>query len=38
MVQVDLPAAFVVGQVCALLSKKYLEKESRKFTNRILGP
>lgn len=38
MVQVDLPAAFAVGQICAMLSKKYLKKESRKFTNRLLGP
>lgn len=38
MVQVDLPAAFAVGQIFALLSKEYLKKEPRTFTNRLLGP
>ncbi|MCP4662392.1 MAG: hypothetical protein GY856_43900 [bacterium] len=38
MVQVDLPAAFAIGQIYALLSKDYLKKDERKFTNRLLGP
>lgn len=38
MVQVDLPAAFTLGQVLALMSKKYLKKEPSKFTNKLLGP
>ncbi len=38
MVQVDLPAAFAIGQIFAILSKDYLKKESRKFTNRLIGP
>ena len=38
MVQVDLPAAFAVGQIYALLSRKYLEKDGRLFSHRLLGP
>ncbi len=38
MVQVDLPAAFTIGQVFALLSKEYLRREERRFANRLLGP
>jgi hypothetical protein len=38
MIQVDLPAAFTVGQVFALLSKKYLKGEPDIFTNKLLGP
>lgn len=38
MVQVDLPAAFAVGQIGAMLCKDYLKKEPRKFTNKLLGP
>lgn len=38
MVQVDLPAAFAVGQVFALLAKKYLKNEPSIFTNKLLGP
>lgn len=38
MVQVDLPAAFVIGQIYAMLAKSYLKKEPRKFTNKLLGP
>ncbi len=38
MVQVDLPAAFAVGQIFAFLSKDYLKKERSKFTNKLLGP
>lgn len=38
MVQVDLPAAFAVGQIFAALSKGYLRKEPQLFTNRLLGP
>ncbi|MBF0587759.1 MAG: hypothetical protein HQL53_01375 [Magnetococcales bacterium] len=38
MVQVDLPAAFVVGQLFAALSSEYLRKEPRLFTNRLTGP
>ncbi len=38
MIQVDLPAAFTLGQFFALLSKNYLKKEPDKFTNKLLGP
>lgn len=38
MVQVDLPAAFAVGHIYALLAKGYLKKEKQLFTNRLLGP
>lgn len=38
MVQVDLPAAFATGQLFALLSKNYLEKEPEILTSRLLGP
>ena len=38
MVQVDLPAAFAIGQIFGLLSKDYLKKEPSKFTNKLLGP
>lgn len=38
MIQVDIPAAFTIGQIFALLSKKYLKQEPDKFTNKLLGP
>lgn len=38
MIQVDLPAAFAVGQFFAFLSKNYLKKTPEKFTNKLLGP
>ncbi len=38
MVQVDLPAAFAVGQIFAGLSRSYLKKDERLFRNRLLGP
>lgn len=38
MIQVDLPAAFAVGQIFAFLSRNYLKKSSEKFTNKLLGP
>jgi len=38
MVQVDLPAAFALGQIYGLLSKDYLKKEPNKFLNRLSGP
>lgn len=38
MIQVDLPAAFTVGHVFALLSKNYLKKEPNMFASRLLGP
>lgn len=38
MVQVDLPAAFTIGMVFALLAKKYLKKEPDIFTNKLIGP
>jgi len=38
MIQVDLPAAFAVGQIYAILSRNYLKKEPNKFANRLLGP
>lgn len=37
MIQVDLPAAFAVGQVYAFLSQTYLRGETRFFTSRPLG-
>lgn len=37
MVQVDLPAAFAVGQVYALLAKKYLKSEPNLFLNKMTG-
>ncbi len=38
MVQVDVPAAFAVGQVFALLSKDYLRRESQIVLHRLSGP
>jgi len=38
MIQVDLPGAFTVGQVFALLAKKYLKGEPDIFTNKLVGP
>jgi hypothetical protein len=38
MIQVDLPAAFAIGQTFSLLSKKYLKKESDILTGKLLGP
>lgn len=38
MIQVDLPAAFAIGQTFALLSKKYLQQEPNLFTSKLLGP
>jgi hypothetical protein len=38
MVQVDLPAAFAIGQVFAALSQTYLRREPQLFTHRLLGP
>ena len=38
MVQVDLPAAFTIGQVLAILSKKYLKQEPAYFKNKLTGP
>ncbi len=38
MIQVDLPAAFTVGQIFGLLSKNYLKKEPDRFANKLLGP
>lgn len=37
MIQVDLPAAFAVGQIYAFLSSDYLRKEKRFFTSKPLG-
>ena len=37
MVQVDLPGAFATGQLFALLSRRYLEREPRVLTSRLLG-
>jgi len=37
MIQVDLPAAFAVGQVMGLLSKNYLKKEPELFKSKLLG-
>jgi hypothetical protein len=38
MVQVDLPAAFAIGQVFAALSRRYLQQEPHLFSHRLLGP
>lgn len=38
MVQVDIPGAFAVGQILAMLSRKYLEGEKELFTHRLMGP
>lgn len=38
MIQVDLPAAFAVGQIFAFLSQKYLKKTQDKFCNKLTGP
>lgn len=38
MVQVDLPGAFAIGQIFAILSKTYLKKEKRLFRHRLMGP
>ncbi len=38
MIQVDLPAAFAIGQTFAMLSKTYLKKENELFTSKLLGP
>ena len=38
MVQVDIPGAFAVGQIFAVLSKKYLIREENKFTHRLMAP
>jgi hypothetical protein len=37
MVQVDIPAAFTLGQFFALLTKKYLKSEKQLFSSRLLG-
>ena len=38
MIQVDLPAAFAIGQAFSMLSKNYLKKEPDLFTGKLLGP
>ena len=38
MVQVDLPAAFAVGQAFGIMAKKYLKKEPDTFFSKLLGP
>lgn len=38
MIQVDLPASFVIGQTFAMLSKTYLKKENDLYTSKLLGP
>ena len=38
MVQVDLPGAFAVGQIFAVLSKNFLKREENKFTHRLMAP
>lgn len=37
MIQVDLPAAFAIGQTYAFLSKDYLKKEKNLYTSKPLG-
>jgi hypothetical protein len=38
MVQVDLPGAFAVGQIFAILSRKYLIKTDSKFDHKLMAP
>ena len=38
MLQVDLPAAFAIGQICAIMAKDGLKKEKDLFANKFLGP
>jgi hypothetical protein len=38
MIQVDLPAAFAIGQTFALLSSPYLKNEPDLITSKLLGP
>ncbi|MDD5571222.1 MAG: hypothetical protein PHD97_08715 [Bacteroidales bacterium] len=38
MIQVDLPAAFAIGQTFSMLSRNYLKKEPEILTNKLLGP
>lgn len=38
MVQVDLPAAFTLGQLFAALAAPYLRREPHLFSHRLLGP
>jgi len=38
MVQVDLPAAFAIGQTFSMLSKTYLKNEPNYMTSKLLGP
>ncbi len=38
MVQVDLPAAFALGQIFAFISKSALKKENNIWTNKLSGP
>lgn len=38
MVQVDLPAAFTLGQMYALIASKFLKKEPNLYANKLLGP
>jgi len=38
MIQVDLPAAFAIGQIYGAISSCYLKKEPRFFSQRLLGP
>lgn len=37
MLQVDLPAAFAIGQAYAFLSRNYLKKENNLYTSKPLG-
>ena len=38
MIQVDLPAAFALGQIGAFMARDALKKEKDLFANRFLGP
>ena len=38
MVQVDLPAAFMLGHILSNTAKKFLKKEPNLLTNKMLGP
>lgn len=37
MVQVDIPAAFTIGQLLAMMAKKYLRSEDHLFLHRLTG-
>jgi hypothetical protein len=38
MLQVDLPGALALGQLFAIISRKYLERKKDRFTHQLMGP